>query len=363
MFRITVKPQWHLESRDGGQRLSRLVELLAATDEHGALAPACREVGLSYRYAWGLLQESATLFGAPLVNMARGRGAELTPLAEKLVWADKRIAARLSPLLDSLASELEVELERAVSAAQPILRLQASHGFAVETLRQWFTRQQIPLDLKYRTSFEAVAALHQHSCDMAGFPVPVGEFQAPVLRAYLAWLDAGSQRLIHLASRRQGLIVAPKNPLAVRALTDLTRPGVRFVNRQPGSSTRALLDLMLRHQRIDVARIQGYDSAEFTHAAVAAYVASGMAEVGLGVETAAQRFKLGFVPLCVEHYFFVCHTVLLRQPVMRRVLAALRSAEFHRAVSHLAGYDPRHCGEIRSLRAAFPEHAAMFRKR
>lgn len=363
MFRITVKPQWHLESPNGGQLLPRLVELLAAIERHGALAQACRAVGLSYRYAWGLLQQGNSLFGAPLVQMARGRGAELTALAEKLVWADKRIAARLSPLLDSLASELEVELERAVSATKPILRLQASHGFAVETLRQWFAREQIPLDLKYRTSFEALAALHQNSCDMAGFPVPLGEFEIPVLADYLPWLTPTGDRLVHLATRRQGLIVAPKNPLTVRDLADLARPDIRFVNRQHGSSTRSLLDLMLKRHGIDPSDIHGYDGAEFTHAAVAAYVASGMADVGLGVETAAQRFGLDFVPLCVERYFFVCHTAFLRQPVMRRVLTALRSAPFHRAVDRLAGYDPRHCGQVQSLRDAFPGHPAVRRKR
>lgn len=360
MFKISVRPQWQLESRDGGQQLPRLVELLASIHETGTLAMACRQTGLSYRYAWGLLRQGGQLFGAPLVKMSRGHGAELTALAEKLMWADKRISARLTPLLDSLASELEVELERAVSAVQPILRLQASHGYAVETLRRWFTQAQIPLDLKYRTSFESVVALKQHSCDMAGFSVPTGEFERPMLTRYAAGLQPRSQRLIRLATRCQGLIVGRDNPQRVQSLTDLSRGKLRFVNRQAGSATRTLFDLMIDKLKVDRRRITGYDSAEFTHAAVAAYVASGMADVGFGMQTAAKGFDLGFVPLVKEHYFFVCHTEFLQCELMQRVLETLRSEAFRAAVAGNVGYDPTNAGEVLTVAEAFPEAKDLF---
>src|SRR5581483_12339777 len=125
--------------------------LLKVHETH-TLAKAAAELGLSYRYAWGVLQDGHRAFGVPLVKMQRGRGAVLTPLGEKLVWADRRIAARLSPLLDSLASELEVEVERALTDVRSILHLHVSHGFAVETLREWLAREQVPIDLKYRNS-------------------------------------------------------------------------------------------------------------------------------------------------------------------------------------------------------------------
>jgi molybdate transport repressor ModE-like protein len=355
MFKLSIKPQWQLARGDERHLLPRVVELLIGIHETGTLAGACTRMKLSYRYAWGILQEGHQAFGVPLVESRRGRGAVLTPLGEKLVWADKRIAARLSPIFDSLASELEVELERALSDAQGILRMQASHGFAVELLRDWFARQQIPLDLKYRSSYEALSALDAGACDVAGFHIPLGEFQAPALEHYRDWLRAPTRKLIWLATRRQGLMVARGNPKRIQGLTDLARSDVRFVNRQLGSGTRVLLDLLLRQQSLDTHRIDGYDTGEYTHAAVAAFVASGMADAGFGVETPAQRFGLDFIPLATERYFFACSGEFLETATMTRVLASLRSAEFKAAINALAGYDGMQSGTVMTIAEAFPE--------
>jgi molybdate transport repressor ModE-like protein len=354
MFKLSIKPQWQLARGDARHLLPRVVELLVGIDETGTLVGACARMNLSYRYAWGILQEGHQAFGVPLVESRRGRGAVLTPLGEKLVWADRRIAARLSPVLDSLASELEVELERALSDAQGILRLQASHGFAVELLRDRFARQQIPLDLKYRSSTEALAALSAGGCDLAGFHVPLGEFQREALQPYSPWLQP-MHRLVLLATRRQGLMVAPGNPKRVRGLADLVRGDVRFVNRQVGSGTRMLLDLLLRKEQLQGQHIEGYDTSEYTHAAVAAFVASGMADAGFGVETPAKRFGLEFLPLASERYFFACNADFLSSTTMTRVLASLRSPELKAAINALAGYDGMQAGTVMTVSEAFPE--------
>ena len=97
-------------------------------------------MGLSYRYAWGMLREAEHLFGQRLLDTGRGRGTALTPLAQKLVWADRRIAARLSPTLDSLASELETELGKVSSRTLRTIRMDASHGFAVAALTAYLNR-------------------------------------------------------------------------------------------------------------------------------------------------------------------------------------------------------------------------------
>ncbi len=110
---ITLRPQWDV-GPPGGARVdtAALLALLAGVQETGSLAQAARGVGQSYRHAWGLVKDAETLFGAPLIDSGRGRGSTLTELAHKLIWADRRIAARLSPLLESLASELERDLDR-----------------------------------------------------------------------------------------------------------------------------------------------------------------------------------------------------------------------------------------------------------
>ena len=97
MFKVQIQPKWTLHAADGRPLPPKLIELLLGVHATGSLAAACRELGLSYRYAWGLLQDSQSLFGAPLLRMARGRGARLTALGERLVWAEQRIAARLAP--------------------------------------------------------------------------------------------------------------------------------------------------------------------------------------------------------------------------------------------------------------------------
>jgi molybdate transport repressor ModE-like protein len=355
MLKMSIKPQWQLE-RGGDQPLMpHLVSLLAKIHETHTLRLAAAQMDLSYRYAWGLLREGQRAFGVPLVKTVRGRGAALTPLAEKLVWADKRIAARLSPLLDSLASELEVELERALSHEQSILRLHASHGFAVQALRQSLLREQVPIDLKYRNVQEALGSLNSGSCDLAGFHLPLGELQQSALQHYWKSLRPDKHRLVHLATRRQGVMVAPGNPKNICGIADLARSDVGYVNRHEGSGTRLLLDLLLQREQLDGRVIHGYDNCEFTHAAVAAYVASGMADAGLGVEPAARRFELDFLPVASERYFFICNARLLEAPMMLRILDILRSRDFQRTVDALPGYDSSGCGKVLSIAEAFAE--------
>lgn len=358
MFRVSIKPQWTIQHGDTQLLPKRVVDLLVDIDENGSIAGACERSGMSYRYAWGLLQDAQALFGAPLVNMARGRSATLTALGEKLVWADRRIAARLSPVLDSLSSELEVEIERALSDAPAVVRIHASHGFAVETLRGFMMRAQLPVDLKYRGSQEAVTSLASGGCDVAGFHVPLGEFEARVAAYYSRLIDPAHYKLIHLTTRRQGLMVAPGNPKRIYRIADLARPDVRFINRQNGSGTRMLLDMLLEREGVPATKVQGYDEGEYTHAAVAAYVASGMADAGFGVETPARQFNLEFIPIETERYLFTCRNESLDLPQVRSMLEILRSPEYHAAVDALPGYNAALSGSIMEITDAFPHWPA-----
>ena len=354
MFKVTIKPQWQLLAPNGEPASLRLLDLLVGIHETGSLARACARAELSYRYAWGMLQSGQKSLGAPLVVSTRGSGARLTALGEKLVWADKRIAARLSPLLDSLASEIEVEFERTFAPAEAILRIHASHGFAVEALHRFLGRKNIAADLKYRSSQDVLASLTRGNCDLAGVHLPIGELEVPMLQLYAHWLRAGNLQVIDLATRRQGLMVARGNPKNIRSVADLARNGVRFVNRQNDSATRVLLDLLLAQKGIDGRAIDGYDNGEFTHAAVAAYVASDMADAGFGIETPAQRFGLDFIPVLQERYFFLCPRAIYDTPTINAVLDILRSSEFRKTVNALPGYDATYCGRVLDVAEAFP---------
>jgi len=355
-MKIEIRPEWLLRHGDGTTiSLPLLLRLLTEIRDQGSIASAAQTAGLSYRYAWGLLKEFDERFGAALVQKSRGQGTRLSPLAEKLIWADKRIEARLSPFLETLASELERELATVLAEESPALRLTASHGFAVDALVRKFSAGDIVVDLKYRGSTEAVAALARGECDLAGFHLPVGEFRRAAAQQYLKWLDPKRHVLVHLAYRTQGLFVEKGNPKGITSLRDLGRTDIRFVNRQVGSGTRVLLELLLAKEKIRTARVPGYESAEFTHAAVAAFVASGMADVGFGVETAARRFNLDFLPVVREQYFFAAERKQLDDPRLSLAVKLMASDEIRHAISALAGYDGALSGTVMELDDAATE--------
>lgn len=356
MFKVTIHPHWEISTgKQTSLDTAILLRLLLAIQETGSISQAAREVNLSYRYAWGLLREGEQLFGETLMRTGRGRGTTLTALAEKLVWADRRIVARLSPLLESLASELEGELNKMVADTLSMVRMSASHGFAVAALLAMMIEAHLPIELNYRNSTDAVIALARRECDLAGFHVPLGKFQAPAYAMYARWLDNKTHCLIQLTIRTQGLFVAAGNPRQIHTLQDLSKHGVRFVNRQAGSGTRRLLELMLVDAGISTNDINGFQSAEFTHSAVGAYIASGMADVGFGVQTAADRFGLEFIPMVRERYFFALPIVAINEPLVQAVLKLMKTPAYHATLNALPGYEASGTGQILQLDEAFTD--------
>lgn len=354
MIKVEIRPDWVVRDAAGvPTALPALLGLLLAVSELGSISKAATARGMSYRHAWGLLQQFSEQFGVPLVYKVRGKGTVLSPLADKLMWADRRIHARLTPTLDSLASELQQELARVLVGESQVLRMTASHGFAVAALVKQLNEGGVTVDINYRGSSDAVAALSRGECDLAGFHLPVGEFQGAAAAKYRPWLDPERHALLHLAYRMQGIFVAKGNPMGVTGLADLARPDLRFVNRQKGSGTRMLLELLLANLGIDPEVINRSGTAEFTHAAVAAYVASDMADVGFGVETAARRFDLDFIPIIREQYFLACHAGALDTPLLVAAQAAMANGAFREVLSALPGYDGALCGTRLELQFLF----------
>jgi molybdate-binding protein len=137
---------------------------------------------------------------------------------------------------------------------------------------------------------------------------------------------------------------------------------LRFVNRQFGSGTRILLDVLLKREGIESADIAGYDTGEFTHSGVAACIASGFADAGFGVETGAREFKLDFMPMLSERYFLICTEESLRLPAIKRIREVLATRQFRAEAAKLPGIDVTQAGTLLSIGEAFPElHAGRRR--
>lgn len=168
-----------------------------------------------------------------------------------------------------------------------------------------------------------------------------GDYNVSYIRHTLGDLPV---QVVTFAHREQGLIVAAGNPLHIQSLDDL--PRIRYVNRQRGAGTRVLLDYELVQRGIDPARVDGYEREEYTHLAVAAAVASGSADGGMGIRNAAMALNLDFIPVTHERYDLVIPAQFLDLPMIRHVLALLADDEFRAAVAAQPGYDVSAMGQI-----------------
>jgi len=351
MSKISLTPTLSLVN-DKDQKLGpEFFILLEYIHETGRLTEAANSLGVSYRHAWNLVNQWSEFFGTELVSFKRGKGASLTELGEKLLWAQQRVSARMGLQLDSLASEINMEINRALKQVKNALTIHASHGYAVAHLPELLKSvPSLQVDLRYMGAAESLASLHRGECDLAGFHLPTGTHGKTVLANLMPLINRRNQRFIHLVTRTQGLFVTEGNPLGIKNIIDLELKGVKFINRQVGSATRMLLDQLIKESNVSSGKIEGYQSEEFTHAAVAAFVASGMANTGFGVQPAAAQFDLDFVPLAKERYIFACHANETNKPEVRELITLIRGNAFNRYVSTLPGYSSPLAGQIMTFR-------------
>ncbi len=143
--RIYIKAAWKFYDENGDNVDSRIFPLLNAIHESGKLTKAAVELGMSYRHVWNILKKWTDFFGSELVELKKGKGATLTPLGEKLLWAEQLVNARFEPQLISLASELNLEIQKNLSFKEPLLKIAASHGYAVALLPEFTNKFQLNL--------------------------------------------------------------------------------------------------------------------------------------------------------------------------------------------------------------------------
>jgi molybdate transport repressor ModE-like protein len=331
--RLAAAIRWMIEG-DAGDPFealdSRLMPMLRRVAAGGTLADAAEAAGIAYRSAWGLFDEAEGVLRAPLLELSRGRGARLASLGRALLDHDREAQAWLDRRQEAFAVALPVAQDAAGT-----LRIVASHDLALAALREGWHADGIA-DVQFKGSLDSLAGYARGEADLAGFHV-VRDADLPGAGTGLP-LDPVRDAAIPFLVRTQGLLLATGNPRRVRTLADVAKKGLRFVNRQQGSGTRAIVDALLARDAIGPSRIVGYGNEEFTHAAVAATVASGGADAGIGVEAAAVRHGLAFVPLLRERYLFVCRRERLDTPAIRAFRRELASPRTRQVVAGLRGY-------------------------
>jgi len=354
MIRVKLQYEWQVQS-GGGQSLEPILfRVLYAIHSSGSLAGAARTVRMSYRHVWGLMGKWERMFGKPLVKLARGRGAELSEFGQKLLWAEQLVQARLAPGLESVGQEIERAMLQVSEAGPARLAICASHDLALAQLRDGLALgEDLKLDLRFLGSLASLAALSKGLCSMAGFHIAEG-MEPAATALFRRYLKPRQHRLIGLATRTQGMMVAKGNPKGIHDLTDLTRNAVRLINRQRDSGSRVEFDELIAGAGIDPVGIDGYHTEEFTHLAVAATVAGGMADVGYGIRAAATHYGLDFIPLLTERYYLASRSDAMEEPLQTKFIALLRGPDLRRILSALPGYGASITGKYFDIADVLP---------
>ena len=223
-----------------------------------------------------------------------------------------------------------------------------SHDLSLELFAAEFNRQfpQFILLSANLGSLGGLVALREGLCHMAGIHLldaETGAYNLPFLPQYLPGMETV---IVTLAHREQGLMVQPDNPQNIQGLGDLCRSGTRFVNRQPGSGTRVLLDYHLNRMHLNPSHIEGYDHQAYSHTEVAAHIRSGRAQAGLGILAAARAFGLDFIPIAKERFDLVIPKPVFYTEPIQRLLDVIRSRESAKKIEELGGYETQQTGQV-----------------
>jgi putative molybdopterin biosynthesis protein len=285
-------------------------------------------------------QVGQRLMAAPL---SRGAGVIMS-----MVRADG--LARIPRFSEGVhaGAEVEVELLRAMDEIRRTVVAIGSHDLALDLISTALAQRSPGASVASANvgSLGGLLALARGEAHLAGSHLldeTSGAYNVSSIQQHLA---GRPMVLVHLAGRIQGLIVPPGNPRGLSRLEDLARPDVLFVNRQRGSGTRVLLDFELRKLGVRPEQVRGYQREEYTHLAVAADVASGAADVGLGILASARALQLEFVPLFNEQYQLVIPREHYEAPILAPLLEIIRSPQFRAQVDALGGYDVNDMGRL-----------------
>lgn len=346
-------------------------QILEGRLKPGDRLPPVREMASQWNCTTGTIQRAyQELSRQGLIVSRPGRGTRIVdnPSPSLISEAPLRKASLIhraeAYLLDMLTAgyslpEIEDALLQAMDrwrsldqkpkpAVQNILRFSGSHDLVIAWLASHFPEitPDHRLNLEFSGSLGGLIALAENRADIAGshlWDEETDTYNTPFVRRILPGRRIA---LVTMAKRRLGLILQAGNPKNIHRLEDISKTGVRFINRQPGSGTRVWLDIALSKLGLESSQIQGYDIERSTHSAIARAIAEGEADVGIGLEAAANSFGLDFVFLRYDRYDLVIPETLLSMPAVSAILNWLNKADTRSFISSLGGYISDETGRI-----------------
>ena len=192
----------------------------------------------------------------------------------------------------------------------------------------------------------AVRRGEAHAAGIHLLDTATGEYNRSCVRRYF---PQGGVKLVRCVGRQQGLMLQKGNPLGIASFADISKDGVRYVNRQKGSGTRVLMDYLCDEYGVDRDRIYGYEREETTHNSVAVQIAGDSADAGMGIYATARLYGLDFLPICVEEYDLLIPEAVWDSAPVRRLIQTLKSEAFRSRIEAMGGYTLDRPGEIIGL--------------
>ncbi|KAA3643558.1 MAG: molybdopterin biosynthesis protein [Chloroflexi bacterium] len=278
------------------------------------------------------------LLAAPL---SRGAG-----VISSLVRADGLALMPRGSQGASAGEKVNVQLYREPQELERTIFAIGSHDIVLDLLAQFLAPQARRLVSANVGSIGGLVALRRGVAHLAGSHLldpESGEYNLKYIQEYL---PEEAINVLGLVNRQQGLLLRSGNPKNIMGLEDLKRPDVRYINRQRGAGTRMLLDHHLNLMGIAPDELHGYNREEYTHLSVAAAIASGRADCGLGIAAAAQALQLDFIPLFEERYDLILPRQFHDDPLLAPLLDCLHSARLRKAIEDMPGYNTAPLGEL-----------------
>ena len=273
--------------------------------------------------------------------LSRGAG-----VITSLVRADGIVQIPAGTQGYAAGTHVNVRLYRTPEEIERTILAIGSHDLTLDLIAQRLAAGGTRLSSASVGSLAGLVALGRGEAHLAGSHLldpQTGEYNLSYIRKHLPDTEV---LVVGLVRRWQGLILGSGNPKRIQNLQDLTREDVMYINRQRGAGTRVLLDYQLSQLKLDPSVIRGYGREEFTHLAVAAAIAAGRADCGMGIQAAAVALELDFLPLYSERYDLVIPKEHYQSDLLAPLLEILVSDQFADEVNELAGYELERPGEV-----------------